>query len=165
MESSLVHEIELYPPESFKTLLAHEVNRSHRYGDSLTLVNLVVETNPANERAQHSAEVFMINALNVYLRDTDIPCKQGNEFLILMPATGASAARTAWERLIRIMNIEPQEYDRISFKLTVFTGMATLPYDDRSVSGEKLMKYASQALRYAQTNQLTRAVSFSEIKE
>ena len=31
MENTLVHEIELYSPEAFKTLLDHEVNRSRRY--------------------------------------------------------------------------------------------------------------------------------------
>jgi len=165
MENSLKHEIELYPPESFKSLLNHEVNRSHRYGDSLTLVDLVVETDPVTEQAQHSAEVFTINALNIRLRDTDIPCKKGNEFLVLMPATAASGARTACERLKRIMNIEPQDYDRVSFKVSVFIGMATLPYNDRSVSSDNLMEYASQALRYAQTNQLTKVISYSEIKE
>ena len=165
MEDPLVHEIELYPPESFKTLLDHEVSMSHRYGDSLTLVDLIVEADPTDERAQHSAEVFTINALNIRLRDTDIPCKKGNEFLILMPATGGSGARTACERLKRIMNTEPQAYDRVSFKLSVFIGMATLPYDDRAVSSDKLMQHASQALRHAQTNQLMSIISFSEIKE
>lgn len=165
MESSLVHEIELYPPESFKALLDHEVNRSHRYGDSLTLVDIVVETDPPNEQAQHSAEVFTINALNIRLRNTDIPCMKGNEFLILMPATGGSGARTACERLKRIMDIEPQAYDKVSFKLSVFIGMASLPYDDRSVTSDKLMQSAAQALRHAKANQITRVVSFSEIKE
>ena len=165
MENSYVHEIELYPPETFKTLLNHEVNKSHRYGDSLTLVDMVVETDPANELAQHSAEVFTINALSIRLRDTDIPCKQGNEFLILMPATGATGARTACERLKRVMDIEPQADDKASFKLSVYMGMASLPYNDSSVSSDKLMQSASQALRYAQTNQLTKVISFSEIKE
>jgi hypothetical protein len=165
MDNPLGHEIELYPPESFKNLLNHEVNKSHRYGDSLTLVNLVVETDPANELAQHSAEMFTIHALNIRLRDTDIPCKQGNEFLILMPATGASGARTACERLKRVMAIEPEADDKVSFKLSVFIGMASLPYNDRSVSSDTLMQSASQALRYAQTNQLTKVISFSEIKE
>jgi predicted signal transduction protein with EAL and GGDEF domain len=165
MQNSLVHEIELYSPESFKTLLDHEVSMSHRYGDSLTLVDLIVESDPASERAQHSAEVFTINALNIRLRDTDIPCKKGNEFLVLMPATNASGARTACERLKKIMNIEPQEYDKVSFKLSLFIGMATLPVDDRTVSSDKLMQRASQALQHAQTNHLTKVVSYSELKE
>jgi predicted signal transduction protein with EAL and GGDEF domain len=165
MENSLVHEIELYPPESFKTLLDHEVNRSHRYGDSLTLVDMVVETEPASEQAQHSAEVFMINALNIRLRSTDIPCKKGNEFLVLMPVTATPGARTACERLKKIINMEPQAYDRVSFKLAVFIGIASLPYNDRTISSDNLMEFASQALRHAQTNQLTKVISYSELKQ
>ena len=164
MENALVHEIELYPPESFKTLLDHEVNRSRRYGDSLTLVDLVVETDPIDARAQHSAEVFTINVLNLHLRDTDIPCKKGNEFLILMPSTGAQGARIACERIKRLMNVEPQTYDRVSFKMSAFIGMATLP-NDRSLSSNGLAQNAARALQHARANPLRSVVSYSEIKE
>jgi hypothetical protein len=163
MANTLVHDIELYPPETFKALLGHEVNRSHRYGDSLSLIDLVVETDPSSAQTQHSAEVFTINALNLYLRNTDIPSKTGNEFLILMPATGAQGARTACERLEKLMSTEPQQYDRVSFKLLVFIGLATLPYD-RSVSRDELIENAAQALRHARANQLKSVVSFSEIQ-
>jgi len=163
MRNSLLHEIELYPPETFKTLLDHEVNKSRRYGDSLTLVDLVMETEPVNSQVQHSAETFLINMLAVHLRDTDIPCQKGSEFLILMPATAAPGARTAGERLRKLMTAESQTYDRISFALSVFVGMATLPID-RSVSSDGLLQNATKALEYAQTNRLSHVVSFSEIK-
>jgi len=162
MENASVHEIELYPPESFKTLLNHEVNRSRRYGDSLTLIDLVVETEPADPAAQHSAEVFAINVLNLHLRDTDIPCKNGNEFLILMPATAAQGARTACDRLRDLMTLTPHELDRVSFKLSAYIGMATLPID-RSVSSDGLAEHASQALEHARNNHLRGVVSFSDI--
>ena len=42
MENRLVHEIELYSFESFKTLLDHEVNRSRRYKNPLTLIHLAI---------------------------------------------------------------------------------------------------------------------------
>ena len=164
MENTLVHEIELYPPEAFKTLLDHEVNRSRRYGDSLTLVDLVVETDPVSPQAQHSAEVYTINVLNLHLRDTDIPCKKGNEFLILMPSTGAQGAHIACERIKRLMNVEPQTYDRVSFKMSAFIGMATLP-NDRSLSSDGLAQNASRALQHARAHLLKSVVSFSEIKE
>ena len=164
MENALEHEIELYPPETFKALLDHEVNISRRYGDSLTLIDLVVETEPANSEAMHSAEVYTINALNLHLRDTDIPCKKGNEFLVLMPSTGAQGARTACERLRKLMTIAPQAYDKVSFKLSAFIGMATLPID-RSLSSDGLAQNASQALQHARTNQLMSVVAFSEIQK
>lgn len=164
MENAHVHEIELYPPESFKTLLEHEINRSRRYGDSLTLVDLVVEAEPASPETQHSAEVFVINVLNLHLRDTDIPCKKDNEFLVLMPSTGAQGARVACKRLEELLNVKPQTYDRVSFKLSAFIGAATLP-GDRSISSNTLSQNASEALRYARANHLPSTVTFSEIKK
>ena len=164
MENAQIHEIELYPPETFRTLLEHEVNRSHRYGDSLSLIDLAVETDPNNAHALHSAEVFAINVLNLHLRNTDIPCKKGSEFLVLMPASGIQGARTACERLSKLMNVEPQSFDKVSFKMFAFIGLAALPYD-RSVSSDGLLQHAAQALQHARTNRLKSVVSFSEIKE
>jgi hypothetical protein len=164
MENPQVHELELYPPETFRAFLDHEVHMSHRYGDSLSLVDLAVETDPVNAQAQHSAEVFTINMLNLHLRNTDIPCQKGNEFLVLMPASGLQGARTACERLIKLMDMEPHSYDRVSFKLLVFIGLASLPYD-RSVSSDELIQQAAQALQHARTNRLKSVVSFSEIND
>lgn len=161
MDNATAHEIELYPPDVFKTLLKHEVNKSRRYGDSLTLIHMAVETDPATTQAQHSAEVFAINALNIYLRDTDIPCKHANEFLILMPSTSAPGARTACERLRKLMTVEQQTYDKVSFKLTAFIGMATVPVD-HMMSSDELEQNASKALQHARTNHLSSVVVFSE---
>jgi predicted signal transduction protein with EAL and GGDEF domain len=164
MENPAIHDIELYPPESFKTLLDHEVNMSRRYGDSLTLIDFVVETEPASPETQHSAEVFAINVLNLHLRETDIPCHKGNEFLILMPSTAAPGARNACERLRDLMTLTPHELDRVSFKLSAYIGMATLP-NDRSVTSDGLAQNASRALEHARTNQIPGVVAFSEIRQ
>ena len=164
MKDTFTHEIELYSPDSFKTLLDHEVNRSRRYKSPLTLIHLVIETEPANVQTQHSAEMFVINALDLHLRDTDIPCRKGNEFLVLMPATDVQGGRIACERLEKLLNVKPQEYDRVSFKLSAFIGMATLP-GDRSISSDKLTQNASQALEQARTNHRMNTVIFSETKK
>ncbi len=162
MENTSVHELKLYTPETFKIMLEHEVNKSHRYGDSLTFVDLIVKVDPASSDNQNRAEALVIKALNIHLRNTDIPCKKDNEFLILMPATAAPGARTACERMKKIMAASSQANDEVDFQMNVFIGIATLPNDDRSVSGDKLTMNASQALQHAQTNQLTNVVSFSD---
>ena len=162
MDNDPRHDIELYPPDVFKTLLDHEVNKSRRYGDSLTLIHLAVETDPANAEAQHSAEMYTINVLNIHLRDADIPCKQGNEFLILMPFTSAPGARTACERLRKLMTVEHQTYDKVSFRLSAFIGLATMPVDHLASSND-LAENASKALHYARTNRLGSVAAFSEI--
>ena len=163
METLFEHEIELYSPESFKTLLDHEVNRSHRYKDPLTLIHLALETDPAVPQAQHSAEVFAINVLNIHLRETDIPCRKENEFLVLMPATDEAGGRVACERLEQLFDIKHQADDRVSFKMTVFIGMATLP-GDKSLSTSKLLEHASQALGHAHASHSLKTVVYSEVR-
>jgi GGDEF domain-containing protein len=162
MDNALVHEIELYSSDSFTTLLDHEVHRSRRNGDPLTLIHLAVETDTSGEHAQHGAEIFAINALNVHLRETDIPCKKGNEFLALMPATDEKGGRIVCERLEKLFSTEAQIYDKVSFKLFVFIAMATLP-GDRSLTSRKILENASQALLHARENRITNTVIFSEM--
>ncbi len=163
MVNPLIHEIELCPPETFRILLEHEVNRSHRYGDSLSLVHGLVEADPFTPANQLSAEVFMINALNVHLRATDVASKKGNYFRLLLPATGAQGARTACERLKKLMTVEAQPYDRVSFKLYTFIGLATLPEDDPSVTRDILTQHAVQALEHARMHRLTGVIYFSDL--
>lgn len=163
MEDVSARHIDLYTPEAFKILLEHEVNRSHRYGDSLTLIDLIVEAEPVSLQNQHEAEVLALDALNIHLRKTDVPCKNAGEFLILMPATAAPGARTACQRLKKLMADKLEVNSTSEFSLHVFIGMATLPNEDRSVSSTRLTENASYALQHARTHQLTSIVSYSDL--
>lgn len=163
MGNNLVHEIELYPSEGFRALLDHEVNRSRRYGHPLTLLHLRLETEPADPQLMHRAELFAIDVLNIRLRETDIPSKQGNEFLVLMPATDEQGGRIACERLEELFNAGPKPDENTPFKLFAFMGMVTLP-GDRSISAKKLLDNAAQAMQHAQAHRLTTTTIFSEMK-
>jgi len=162
MENTLTHDIELYPLESFKILLDHELHRSRRYKHPLTLIHVAVEADPHTPQTQHSAEVFAINILNLQLRDTDIPCKMGGEFIVLMPSTDEQGGRTACERLEKLFRVTQQTYDRISFQLSAFIGMTST--DGTSlVHSSKLIEEASAAMQHARMNRSQSAVLFSEI--
>lgn len=162
MENNLTHEIELYPLESFKTLLDHEIHRSRRYKHPLALIHIAVEADPNNPQTQHSAEVFAINVLNLEMRQTDIPCKQGSEFLVLMPATDEQGGRIACERLEKLFTVTHQTYDRVSFQLSAFIGMTSIT-GESIPSSNKLLHQAAAALQHAQANQSQNAILFSEI--
>ncbi len=165
MNDVSAHQIELFTPEAFKILLEHEVNKSHRYGDSLTLIDLLVEAEPADSGNQHNVEALAIRALNMHLRKTDVPCRKGNEFLILMPATAAPGARTACERFKKLLAATSEAEEAVTCSFLVFIGMATLPNEDRSVTSEHLAQNALKALQHAQTNRLKNVVSFSELNK
>ena len=162
MEEALTHDIELYPLYSFKTILDHELNRSRRYKHSLTLIHIAVEADPHTPHTQHSAEVFAINVLNLQSRETDIPCKMGSEFLVLMPSTDLQGGRVACERLEKLFRVTHQTYDRVSFQLSAFIGMTST--DGTSpVHSSKLIEEASTAMQHARVNRSQNAVLFSEI--
>lgn len=163
MADTLVHRIDLYPPQEFKTLLEHEVSRSHRYGDSLTLIHMMIETGPATPEHQHEAEALVIDALGSYLRHADVSCKQENEFLILLPATGVPGARTACERIKKMILARHAQTDKPGFQLQIFFGIAMLPNDDQSVTSTLLAQHAEQALQHARSNRITSVVNFSDV--
>lgn len=163
MENDPVHEIELYPLETFQVLLNHEINKSRRYGFPLTLIDLIVEADPATPETMHSAEVFAINAFNLQVRETDIPCKKENEFLVLIPTTDEQGGRILCERLEKLFNIEHHTYDRVSFQLSAFIGMATHP-GDHTITSQALLQNAAEALNYARVNKKKTTVVFSDLE-
>jgi len=162
MKDALTHEIELYSLESFQTLLDHEVHRSRRYKTPLTLIHLALETKPDRPEILYSAEMFAINILDVQLRDTDIPCRKGNEFLVLMPATDETGGRVVCERLAKLFNVPHQTYDRVSFALTIFVGMSSLP-GGSTLTSSNLMQQAAKAMQHARDHQITTAVVYSDV--
>lgn len=162
MENPHVHEIELYPFDQFQALLEHEVSMSRRYGRPLTLIHLAIEVDSGGPDAQYGAEIFAINALNLQVRETDVPCRQGNEFLVLMPSTDEKGARIVCERLENLFHVEAQIYDKVSFKMSTYIGTATLS-GDRSITSKKLMDNAAHALKHARDNHLSKTVAFSEL--
>lgn len=161
MNNLLTHEIELYSLESFRTLLEHEVHRSRRYKSPLTLIHLAIETEPDRPDVLHSAEVFTINVLDVQLRETDIPCRKGNEFLVLMPATFEEGGRIACERLAKSFNEPHQTFDRVSFNMAVYVGMSSIPAGE-TLTSDNLLRQAEKAMQHARDNRITTMVTYSD---
>ena len=157
------HEIELYPYETFYALLEYETKRAKRYDDWTSLVRLVVEgeSSDKNQEPQHGAEVFAINILNIQLRDVDIPCRIGNEFLVLMPCTDELGAKIVCDRLEALFLLEAEVYEKVSFKLNFHIGSISLP-GDKTLTSKRLLDGASQALDQARENRSTKMATSSE---
>jgi len=163
MQNISAHPIKLLPLDVFKTFLNHEVNKSRRYGDSLTLVDLLVETDPINTETLPSVEALTLDALNQSLRNTDILCRRENDFLILMTSTGIPVARTACERIRKLMTTEHKTDSGLSIQLHTFIGMASVPSDHSTITSDELTQNAVYALQHARTNRMTSVIAFSEI--
>jgi hypothetical protein len=160
MHNTPGHEKYLNDPALFKSLLAHEVNNSRRYGDSLTLINLFVEADPTHPETQSDVELFMLNQLLLDLRDTDVVCKQEHEFLILMPSTGTPGARTACERIRKKIAADAVG---ATLNLSFYVGLDSMPVPHPITSAE-FTQNAAHALQHARANRLTTgAVAFSDV--
>jgi GGDEF domain-containing protein len=79
-----------------------------------------------------------------------------------MPATFEAGGRIACERLAKSFNAPHQTYDRISFNMVVYVGMASIPANE-TLTSENLMQQAAKAMQYARDNHILSAVAYSEI--
>lgn len=163
MESDRTHEIELYLLEVFNTLLEHEVRKSRRYKDPLSLVCIAIESEPDTPQNQHAAEMVAINGLDVELRDTDIPCRDRHEFLVLLPSTDEKGAHNACERLERALNTTDRTNAGAAFQVTAYIGLASMR-DGLVWSPKTLVENARSAMRHARANRSLTTVLFSSMK-
>lgn len=149
----------MFPPEVFQMLLDHEVSKSRRYGDSLTLVEMLVEADPAHPEARSEAAQFIVEVLTHHLRESDVPCALEDRFRILMPATSAPGARTACERVQRFFLPE----NGAPMPLSVFMGMASIPALGRNITSVELEENTAAALQHARTHGVRSVVAYSDV--
>lgn len=162
MADDINHEIELYLLETFRALLEHEVRKSRRYRYALTLLHIAVEAEPGTPETQHAAEMIAINALDSQLRESDIPCRDGHEFLVLLPSTDEKGGQTACARLETLLNVSSQTSDGVNFQMSAFIGLVCT-YGGPSLSSIKMRDDACTAMNHARANRSSKTVLFSEL--
>jgi hypothetical protein len=163
MADNMNHEIELYPLEIFKTILEHEVRKSRRYRSPLTLIHIAVEAEPNSPQTQHAAEMIAINGLDAELRESDIPCRDGHEFLVLLPSTDEKGGRMACARLEKLLNASSETTDRVAFQVFAFIGL-TCTCGGPSLSSIKMREDACTAMNHARTKRSSETVVFSKLE-
>src|SRR5262249_14419208 len=81
---------------AFYDAVAVEVNRAQRFRRSISLAYVVVDPEHARDAAATAALAKALSATRKY----DIPARLGDaEYVLLMPETGAEAARIAMQRV------------------------------------------------------------------
>jgi PleD family two-component response regulator len=162
MTDIIKHDFELYSLDELKILLRHELKRSRRYEQPLAFIHIAMEAQPQTPMTQHAAEVLTIDALNVELRETDIPCRDGSEFLVLLPSTDEQGAHVTCARLEKLLNVAHQTIDGDAFEVRAFMGLSSVGAGEK-ISAIKLMQQAAHALKNAQEQHIRQAVVFAEI--
>jgi len=137
---------------AFRERLDDEVRRARRYGTALTCIMADMDhLKPVNDAFGHGAGDRAIAAvadvLRSQLRATDLGARYGgDEFVLLLPHTGAADGRILAERLcIRLATTELPIGDRRVSVRTSF-GVAELEPVDGEDGGAGLLRRADEAL-------------------
>lgn len=152
----------LYSWDVFKILLDYEVNRSQRYPNPLTLLNMAVETAPNTPEIARAAEANIAVLLNSRLRSADIPAHFKDDYFILLPITDEPGGRAVCERMLSIFKGPFATERGESYTLTLRIGMTT-NLGGGNLSSEILIQQASSALKHARAQSSKVYVSYSEI--
>ena len=145
---------------TFETTLAHELSRSVRHGDPLTLVMIDVDNfkkynDTHGHRAGDEALKRVAQALTNESRDFDTVARYGGEeFAVILPACSSSESLIAAERLRKAVS----QIDGIDGAVTASAGVATYP--THAPDAESLIKSADEALyesKRAGRNRVTRS--------
>jgi diguanylate cyclase (GGDEF)-like protein len=152
--------LELYSREVFQVLLEYEINRSRRYPNSLSLLNIFLKVDPNSAEALSAADKVMMDILNANLRGADIPSKTGNEYLILLPTTDENGSRVVAERLLGLLKRTFQTPGSKLFTITAYIGVSCL--DGAGISASMLMAHAARALSHSRSQSISTYTIFKD---
>jgi diguanylate cyclase (GGDEF)-like protein len=141
----------LYNQQMYRSLLDREIARARRHGRPVALIMLDIDHfKRVNDEYGHVVGDQVLQRLGTLLKDSvrgeNSVCRYGGEeFAIIVPESGAEAAKEVAERLREIVERTPLGGDHGKpINLTVSIGVAAFP--EMADSAERLTKAADAAL-------------------
>lgn len=132
---------DLYNHRAFYSLLDDEISRSNRSGRPISLLMLDIDHfKVVNDTHGHPAGDVVLRLLSRILvtesRAIDRVCRYGGEeFVVIMPETNASAATKLGERLRAAVERTPFDIGNAYVSVTISIGVATYPRHVDSLDG------------------------------
>ena len=141
---------QIYNKRFFQETLAREVGRSVRYGRPLSLVLLDLDHFKAiNDTAGHLAGDHVLQKLaqtiQARVRKEDLFCRYGGEeFALILPEVTGKGAMTTAEKLRKLVEKTPFEFEGERLAVTVSMGCGSLTKDMKTP--EELVAQADERL-------------------
>jgi predicted signal transduction protein with EAL and GGDEF domain len=162
MKKDLPNKIQLYNREVFDVLFEYEINRSQRYPNSISLLNIMIIPGEENPEIQEAMDSEISTLLNTHLRSADIPAKTGDQYLILLPITDENGGRSVCERLLSVFKGLIRSETGITFSVSAYIGLAFHP-GGIGLSSTILIQQAASALKHARQQGLPTYTAYSDI--
>jgi PleD family two-component response regulator len=140
---------DVYNIEVFQVLMKYEIERSRRYPNPLSLIQ--IETTPtafAPETLRAVPTIFS-TALCSHLRSSDIPARSGSLYIILLPNSDKHGVHAVCERLLAVFKnkFEDTRGNPVTFSLQM--GATSHP-GGPDLAGNVLLEKAAEALTQSQ---------------
>ncbi len=156
---------EIYNMRGFAFVMDRAFSQAARYSRPLSVLMIDSDNLKAvNDEYGHEAgnDLLRLIAAGIksQLRTTDVPGRYGgDEFVALLPDTGAHGACDVAERIRAAIARKPLELREKSVAITVSIGVASFPEDGRSA--DTLMERADAAMYRAKSEGRNRVVRYS----
>ncbi len=158
----------VYTMRYFQNALAEEVGRYERYGQKLSLLMIDIDDfkrindtfgHPVGDEALRRVARILREAV----REIDIVCRYGGEeFTVILPATGGKAAVVVGERIRAAVEATPFDISpEVSFRLTISVGSACCPEDE--ATARHLVEAADAALYRAKRDGKNQIVEAGDV--
>jgi diguanylate cyclase (GGDEF)-like protein len=162
-EPRLDVELGLYPQPILQTLLVHEVARIKRYPSPLSLMYLALQfSSSPTDDIIHSARLWLANLLHSRLREVDMPGHFEGNYMVALPNTDITGARTAASRLIKMVRGKQRSLQGREYEIAICVGIATLD-GGPSASLAELLSQTASALWEAERRGPQSLVTFDEL--
>lgn len=157
----------LYNMRGFSLIMDRAFAQAVRYSRPISVLMIDSDNLKAvNDEHGHDAgnELLCLIAKGIKgrLRSTDVPARYGgDEFVVLLPETGAVGTRDVAERIRETIGRTPLELRDTNVSITVSIGVATYPDDGRGM--DTIMQRADEAMYRAKAEGRNRVVGFSAL--
>jgi diguanylate cyclase (GGDEF)-like protein len=137
----------LYTPTIFSILFAHEIARAKRYPAPISLLVMsIISATPISHDLFDEIEIKIAQILNSRLRQSDIPSRNGEEFLILLPNTNEIGSNIVSKRLLETLPVTIVDPHGKPHQVSFNIGSASHP-GGPSISAKALRMQASLSPR------------------
>jgi diguanylate cyclase (GGDEF)-like protein len=155
---------DLYNLRGFSIIMARDFGQAVRHARPLSVLmvdsdNLKTVNNEHGHEAGNELLRLITASMKSQLRINDVPSRfGGDEFVVLLPETGARGAREVAERIRETIAVTPLKLGDKDVFITVSIGIASFPDDGCGI--DIIMERADQALYRAKNEGRNRVVSF-----
>ena len=155
----------LYNLRGFSIIMARDFGQAVRHARPLSVLmidadNLKTVNNEHGHEAGNALLCMITARMKAQLRTTDVPSRfGGDEFVVLLPDTGAKGARDLAERMRRSIAEAPLDLGGKGVFVTVSIGIASFPEDGAGI--DVIMERADQAMYRAKNGGRNRVISYA----